>query len=49
MGSAAPGQVVLGAVRKQDEQPMENKPVSNAPLWPPHQLLPPDLCFEFLP
>ena len=33
MGGAISGLVVLGTVRKQDEQTMKNKPVSSTPPW----------------
>jgi hypothetical protein len=43
VGSAIPGLVVLGSIRKQTEQARGSKPVSNIPPWPLHQLLLPDL------
>jgi hypothetical protein len=43
VGGAIPGMVVLGSIRKQAEQARGNKPVSNIPPWPLHQLLLPDL------
>jgi hypothetical protein len=43
VGGTIPGLVVLGSIRKQDEQARGNKPVSNIPLWPLHQLLLPGL------
>ena len=39
---AIPGLVVLGSIRKQDEQARGRK-ASNIPPWPLHQLLLPDL------
>jgi hypothetical protein len=33
------GLVVLGSLRKQDEQGKGSRPVSNIPPWPLHQLL----------
>ena len=38
-----PELMVLGSVRKQAEQAMRSKPVSNTPPWHLHQLLPPVL------
>ena len=35
-GVAIPGLVVLESIRKQAEQAMRTKPVSNAPRWPLH-------------
>jgi hypothetical protein len=43
VGGALPGLLVLGSIRKQDEQARGGKPVSNIPPWPLHQLLLPDL------
>jgi hypothetical protein len=43
VGGAIPGLVVLGSIRKQDEQARGSKPVSNIPPWPLNQLLLPDL------
>ena len=43
VGGAIPGLVVLDSIRKQVEQARGNKPVSNIPPWPLHQLLLPDL------
>ena len=42
-GGAIPGLVVLGSIREQAEQARGNKPVSNIPPWPLHQVLLPDL------
>jgi hypothetical protein len=42
-GGAIPGLVVLGSIREQAEQGRGNKPLSNIPPWPLHQLLLPDL------
>lgn len=44
VSSAAPGQVVLGWIRKQTEQTTESKPVSNTPPWPLLQFLPAGSC-----
>lgn len=44
VGSAAPGQVVLGCIRKQTEQTTESKPVSNSPPWLLLQFLPAGSC-----
>jgi hypothetical protein len=43
VGGAIPGLIVLGSMRRQAEQAMESKPVSNIPPWPLHQLLLPGL------
>jgi hypothetical protein len=43
VGGAIPGLVVLGSIREQAEQARGDKPVSNIPPWPLHQLLLPDL------
>jgi hypothetical protein len=43
VGSAIPGLVVLGSIRKQAEQARGSKPVRNISPWPLHQLLLPDL------
>ena len=43
VGGTIPGLVVLGSIRKQAEQARGNKPVSNIPRWPVHQLLLSDL------
>jgi hypothetical protein len=43
VGGIIPRLVVLGSISKQAEQARENKPVSNIPPWPLHQLLLPDL------
>ena len=43
VGGAISGLQVLGSIRKQAEQMRGNKPVSNIPPWPLHQLLLPDL------
>ena len=43
MGGAIPELVILGSIRKQDEQTRGSKPVSNIPSWPLHQFLLPDL------
>jgi hypothetical protein len=43
VGGAIPELVDLGSIRKQSEQAMGSKPVSNIPPWPLHQLLLPDL------
>jgi hypothetical protein len=39
VGSAIPGLVVLGSIRKQAEQARGSKPVRNIPPWPLPQLL----------
>jgi hypothetical protein len=39
VGGVISGLVVLGSIRKQAEQVMGSKPVSNIPPWPLHQLL----------
>jgi len=44
VGGAIPGLVVLSSIREQAEQARGSKPVSNSPIWPPHQLLLPALC-----
>jgi hypothetical protein len=49
VGSAIPGLVVLGSVRKQAEQARGSKPVSSTPPWPLHQLLPSGSCPERVP
>lgn len=41
VGGATPGQVALGAVRKQAGEALRSKPVSSIPLAPLPQLLPP--------
>jgi len=46
-GVVVPELLVLGSIRKQAEQAMGSKPVSNIPPWSLHQLLLPDLL-EFL-
>jgi hypothetical protein len=43
VGGTISGLVVLGSIREQAEQARGNKPVSNIPPWPLHQLLLPDL------
>jgi hypothetical protein len=43
VGGSTPGLVVLGSIRKQDDQARGSRPVSNIPPWPLHQLLLPDL------
>jgi hypothetical protein len=43
VGSAIPGLVVLGSIRKQAEQARGNNAVSNIPPWSLHQFLLPDL------
>ena len=40
-------EMVLGALRKQAEQTMRNKPVSSPCPWPLHQLLSPGSCPDF--
>ena len=49
VGGATPGLVVLGSIRKEAEQAVKSKPVSNIPPWPLHQLLPPDSCPIWVP
>ncbi|KAM7336862.1 hypothetical protein ACRRTK_002981 [Alexandromys fortis] len=44
VGSATPGLVVLGSIRKHSEQAMGSKPVSSVPPWSLLQCLP-----RFLP
>ena len=44
MGSAIPGLVILGSIRKQAEQAKGNKTVNNILPQPLHQLLPPGSC-----
>jgi hypothetical protein len=39
--------VALGGIRKQAEQAMGSKAVSNFPPWPLHQFLLPGPCLEF--
>jgi hypothetical protein len=39
VGGTISGLVVLGSIRRQDEQARESKPVKNIPSWPLHQLL----------
>ena len=41
MGGSITGLVILGSIRKQAEQAMRSKLVSNTPSWPLHQSLPP--------
>lgn len=41
VSGATPGQVVLGYIRNQVEQPSERKAVSNIPPWPLIEFLPP--------
>lgn len=43
-----PWQVVLGCIRKQTEQAMKQKPVSNIPPWSLLQFLRPGSTHEFL-
>jgi hypothetical protein len=43
VGGTISGLVVLGSIRKQDEQASGGKPVKNILPWPLHQLLLPDL------
>ena len=43
VGSAIPGLVALGSIKKQAEQARGSKPVKDIPPWPLHQLLLPDL------
>jgi hypothetical protein len=43
VGGTITGLVVLGSIREQAEQASGNKPVSNIPPWPLHQVLLPDL------
>ena len=47
MNNAIPGLVVLGSTRKQAEQVMVSKSVSNTPPWPLLQFLPPGSCLKF--
>lgn len=49
MGGAIPGQVVLGAVRKQDEQGMESKSVSRVLPRPLLQFQSQVACLELRP
>ena len=48
VGCDIPGLKILGSIRKQAEQAMGSKPVSNIPPWPLHQLVFPDQL-EFHP
>jgi hypothetical protein len=48
VGGTIPGQVFLGAIRKQAEQAMGSKPVRSTPLWPVHLFLPPGSCLTSL-
>jgi hypothetical protein len=41
VSGAIPVLVVLGSLRKQAEQAMGSKPISNIPPWSPPQLEPP--------
>jgi hypothetical protein len=47
--SASPGQLVLGAIRKQAEQTMVSKPIMSIPPLPLLQFQPPGSCLELLP
>jgi hypothetical protein len=49
MGDAFPKQVVLGAIKKQDEKSTTgSKPVNSTPLWSLLQFLPSGSCLEVL-
>lgn len=51
VGGARPGQVVLGFIRKQADEAVENRPVHSLPPRPPLQFLPlcsrPEFSFRF--
>jgi hypothetical protein len=43
VGGTISGLVILDSIRKQAEKARGNRPISNIPPWPLHQLLLPDL------
>lgn len=49
MDSDTSKQVVLGGIRRQDEQGIEKKPVSKILPWLLLQFLPAGFCLELLP
>lgn len=52
VGGATFGEIVLGAIRKQDEQAMGIKAVSKesgVSAWPPYPFQPPGSCLSFAP